>query len=354
MKLVKRQVIKNLYRIPMIFIMIFILIIPVSYANPAVISRGNSNIKQMSLTFDDGGSAKNVRSVMDTLDKYNVKATFFFVGSFIEKNPELIKDLVSRGHEMGNHTYSHPELTKLSYEKIKGELLKSQNILKKITGQEMKPYLRPPYGSQNATVLKAAAETGHSHIIMWNVDTNDWKGKSPTQLTKHVVSNSGNGNIVLMHTVSSSNSYKALPDMIKGLQNKGYKLVTISELLGKSQDIQKENMKSGITKTAEITTPSVNILKYEAESILQTEFLSNLIYVKTGIFFSTNSEIEIMANKLGVLNGSLSENKNLSRKEMLEYIKRAYSDRDDIDNLFSNIKFNNSNLELIIEILSNL
>lgn len=354
MKSIKKQKIKNFHRIPIVFIMIFILIIPVSYANPAVINRGNPNVKQMSLTFDDGGSAKNVRSVIDTLDKYNVKATFFFVGSFIEKNPELIKDIVSRGHDVANHSYSHPELTKLSYAKVKNELLKSQTLLKNITGQEMKPYLRPPYGSHNSTVLKAAADTGHSHIVMWNVDTEDWKGKTPMQLTKHVVSNSGNGNIVLMHTASSSNSYKALPDIIKGLQNKGYKLVTISELLGKSQDIQKENIKSGTAKTTEITTPSVSILKYEDESMLQTEFLSNLLYVKTGILFSTNSEIEMMANKLGILNGNLTENKNLSRKDMLEYIKLAYSGSIDIEKKFENIKFNKSNLESIVEILQNM
>lgn len=332
-------------------IMLCMLTVSVSYANPAVINRGNPNVKQMSLTFDDGGSAKNVRSVIDTLDKYNVKATFFFVGSFIEKNPELMKDLVSRGHDVANHSYSHPELTKLSYAKVKNDLLKSQTILKNITGQEMKPYLRPPYGSYNSTVLKAAADTGHSHIIMWNVDTEDWKGKTPTQLTRHVVSNSGNGNIVLMHTASSSNSYKALPDIIKGLQNKGYELVTISELLGKSQDMQKENIKAGTTKTTEITTPSVSILKYEDENMLQTEFLSNLLYVKTGILFSTNSEIEMMANKLGILNGNLTENKNLSRKEMLEYISSAYSDTKDIEMKFENIKFNKSNLQTIIDVL---
>ncbi|MGL5257799.1 MAG: polysaccharide deacetylase family protein [Proteocatella sp.] len=351
MKLTKKQIKKFLNKITVVFTIMFMLAIQVSYANPSVINRGNPNVKQMSLTFDDGGSAKNVRSVIDTLDKYNVKATFFFVGSFIEKNPELMKDIVSRGHDVANHSYSHPELTKLSYAKVKNELLKSQTILKNITGQEMKPYLRPPYGSHNSTVLKAAADTGHSHIVMWNVDTEDWKGKTPIQLTKHVVSNSGNGNIVLMHTASSSNSYKALPDIIQGLQSKGYELVTISELLEKSQNIQKENIKLGTTKTTEITTPSVSILKYEDDNMLQTEFLSNLIYVKTGILFSTNSEIEMMANKLGILDGNLTENKNLSRKEMLEYISHAYSETKDIEKKFENIKFNKSNLQTIIEVL---
>lgn len=352
MKLTKKQTKNFLNKITIVVTIMFMFAMQVSYAEPAIISRGNSSIKQMSLTFDDGGSAKNVRSVLDTLEKYNVRATFFFVGSFIEKNPELMKDLISRGHDVANHTYSHPELNKLSYTRIKNELTKSQMIFKNITGQDMKPYLRPPYGIKNATVLKAAADTGHSHIVMWNVDTEDWKGKSPAQLTNHVISNSGNGNIVLMHTVSSSNSYKALPDIIEGLQSKGYKLVTITELLGNAPNDGVRGIIANRNKL-ESTTPAVKILKYEDESILQTEFLSSLIYVKTGIVFSTNSEIEMMANKLWIMDGSLVENKYLSRSEMLECIKRAYSDRTDIDDKFSDIKFNKSNLPIIVETLKN-
>lgn len=328
--------------------------VSLSYANPAIINRGNPNIKQMSFTFDDGGSAKNVQSIIDTLDEYNVKATFFFVGSFIERNPELIKEIVSKGHDVANYTYSHPELNKLPYTRVKNELLRSKIILKNITGKDMKPYLRPPYGSKSATVLKAAADTGHSHIIMWNVDTEDWKGKTPSQLTKHVISNAGNGNIVLMHTSSSSNSYRALPDIIEGLQSKGYKLVTISELLGKVQNDGTKNTETLDDLILESTTPAVKILTYEDESISETEFFSSLLYAKTGIVFSTTSEIEMMANKLGILNGNLTENKNLSRKDMLEYIKRAYSDNLDIEKIFKDIKFNKLNLQTIIDILRNI
>lgn len=319
-------------------VVLSVILMPYSqaYASTKVINRGGSNLAYMSLTFDDGGSVENVKSVLDTLDEYEVQATFFFLGSFIDKNPELIKDLVDRGHEMGNHSYSHPNFTKISYNKIISELSSSATAFKNATGQDIKPYVRPPYGAKNNNVLNAIADAGYTHTIMWNVDTNDWKRKTSTELVNHVLSNAGNGNIVLMHTTPSSNSAKALPKMIEGLQSKGYKLVTITELLNIS------------------TTASISKLGFD--EISEVEFLNNLLYTKTGTFLATADEIQIKAIDMGILSldSAISFNEAYNKDEMIMLIKKAYPLNYDIDNIFLGIEFKKSNLELILQMLKSL
>ena len=344
------KIIKKYMRIMTCFLLIFVFIASSSYAVAKVIRNGNSKEPLMSLTFDDGGSPENVRSVLNTLDKYNVHVTFFLVGKFIDQNPELIKEIISRGHEVGNHSYSHPELTKLSYNGIKNELLKTQISFKKATGVDMKPYVRPPYGSKNSSVIKVISDMGYTHVVLWNVDTNDWKGKSPKELTNHVLSNAGNGNIVLMHTTKSSNSYKALSSMIEGLQKKGYKLVTISELLNETSNTE-------ISKETIVNVPKDKVETISKdESISQVEFLNNLIYTKTGMFFSTIEEIKFNSSKLGISTDNLdiSYDKSFSKDEMIAFIKKAYPEKIDIESKLKSIDFKKSNLSKIVEILQSL
>lgn len=306
------------------------------YAATKVINRGDANRAYMSLTFDDGGSVENVKSVLDTLDKYDVHATFFFLGSFIKQNPELVKDLISRGHEMGNHSYSHPSFTKISYNKIINELSSSAISFKNATDQDMKPYVRPPYGAKNATALNAISEAGYTHTIMWNVDTNDWKGKTSSELVSHVLANAGNGNIVLMHTTPKSNSAKALPKMIEGLQAKGYKLVTITELLS-------------LSNTASIS-------KLGQDDISKVEFLNNLLYAKTGNFLATANEIQVKAIDMGIISisSTISFDEAYSKEEIINIIKLSYPLNINIDKTFSEIEFKKSNLEQILELLKSL
>ena len=315
-------------------VVLSVILMPYSqaYASTKVINRGGSNLAYMSLTFDDGGSVENVKSVLDTLDEYEVQATFFFLGSFIDKNPELIKDLVDRGHEMGNHSYSHPNFTKISYNKIISELSSSATAFKNATGQDIKPYVRPPYGAKNNNVLNAIADAGYTHTIMWNVDTNDWKRKTSTELVNHVLSNAGNGNIVLMHTTPSSNSAKALPKMIEGLQSSGYKLVSISELI----------------EASPYTAPKLGV-----DEISEVEFLNNLLYTKTGSFLSAVEEIQKSAAELGLIEGTsnISFSKAYTKEEMIAMIKKLYPLKSDIDKKFANVEFKKSNLEQIIKLL---
>lgn len=329
---------KSLSKILICFVVLLIAFMPNSkvYAATKVINRGDSNLAYMSLTFDDGGSVENVKSVIDTLDKYEAKATFFFLGSFINQNPDIMKDIVARGHEVGNHSYSHPDFTKISYNKIINELNNSAEAFKNATGQDMKPYVRPPYGAKNASVLKAISDGGYTHTVMWNVDTNDWKKKSSSDLINHVLNNAGNGNIVLMHTTPSSNSAKALPKMIEGLQSKGYSLVTISELLSLSN--------------------TQDILKLAEDEISEVEFLNNLLYTKTGNFLATAKEIEIKSIEMGILSlgSTISFNKAYTKDEVINLIKLAYPLNPNIEMIFKDIELKKSNLELILQTLKSL
>lgn len=300
-----------------------------SHAEAALLLRGNPNLPYMSLTFDDGGSPEYVRSVLNTLEKYQVRATFFFVGPFIESNPELMKQLVAQGHEMGNHSYSHPEFTRISAQSIQNELAKTAAAFKNVTGTNMKPYVRPPYGAQNASVRQVLANAGYTHTVLWNVDTNDWRGKTTSQLINHVLSHAGNGNIVLMHTTKNSNAYRALPAMIEGLQKKGYQLVTISDLIA-NRGPSSTGLKPG--------------------EISQVEFLNNLLYTKTGTYYSSAEAIRQVALKYSIFtaNETISY-RALSRNEMMTYIKRAYPNQTDIENIFISIEFTKPNLSLMVQ-----
>ena len=196
----------------------------------------------------------------------------------------------------------------------------------------MKPYVRPPYGAKNNTVLNAISDVGYTHTVLWNVDTNDWKNKSSDEIASHVLKNSGNGNIVLMHTIPNSNSAKALPKIIEGLQSIGYKLVSISELI----------------EASPYTAPKLGV-----DEISEVEFLNNLLYTKTGSFLSTAEEIQKSATELGLIEGTsnISFSKAYTKEEMIAMIKKLYPLKSDIDKTFANVEFKKSNLEQIIKLL---
>ena len=172
----------------------------------------------------------------------------------------------------------------------------------------------------------------YTHTVLWNVDTNDWKKKTSNEIVNHVLANAGSGNIVLMHTTANSNSAKALPKIIEGLQSSGYKLVSISELLEASPYI----------------APKLGV-----DEISEVEFLNNLLYTKTGSFLSTAEEIQKSATELGLIEGTsnISFSKAYTKEEMIAMIKKLYPLKSDIDKKFANVEFKKSNLEQIIKLL---
>ncbi|TWT07167.1 LysM peptidoglycan-binding domain-containing protein [Planococcus sp. CPCC 101016] len=201
-------------------------------ASSTYITKGNTTSKVVALTFDDGSDGTNINKILDVLSANNVKATFFLTGSGAKNHPSWIKNISNKGHQLGNHSYSHPDFVKLSAAKIKAELDTTEATIKDITGKSTKPIFRPPFGSSNASVLKAVGDAEYTHTIQWNIDTVDWKGVSSTQITNKVMNNIVPGSIILMHTgAGASGTPGALPGMISKLKAQGYKFVTVSELL---------------------------------------------------------------------------------------------------------------------------
>ncbi|MFC4736068.1 LysM peptidoglycan-binding domain-containing protein [Bacillus daqingensis] len=196
------------------------------------ITKGNTTSKVVALTFDDGADGTNLSNILNTLQDHNVKSTFFLTGTGMNHHPKTVKRITDHGHQIGNHSYSHPDFTKLTATQMKRELEKTEALAKQVTGKSTKPIFRAPYGAVNNAVLQAAGAAGYTHTLHWDVDTVDWKGVSKTQIVNKVVNNVKPGSIVLMHTgAGASGTPGALPEIIKQLKAKGYKFVTVSELL---------------------------------------------------------------------------------------------------------------------------
>ena len=179
--------------------------------------------KLIALTFDDGPSY-NTNKVIDVLEKYNAKATFFVLGSKIKGNEYILKRLEETGNEIGNHTYNHLLLTKYEEEKIKEEINKTSNLIFEVTGK-YPTLLRTSYGSVNNKIKKLA----NMPIIIWDIDTLDWKYHNSKKIAGRVITKAKDGDIVLMHDIYSATA-NALNTIIPTLQERGYNFVTVSEL----------------------------------------------------------------------------------------------------------------------------
>jgi len=202
--------------------------------------KGTANAKKIALTFDDAPDTVYTPQVLDILKKYNVKATFFIVGRLAETHPEIVKRMVKEGHIIGNHSYNHSLLTKLTDEQYRMQITKTQKILNNTIGY-MPKLVRPPYGEISESQLLWASE--HNLLVVnWNVDSLDWKQLNQQQVTANVLNNARAGAIVLQHTGGGPNqdlsgTVNALPTIIESLQAKGYRLVTLPELLGVSKQL---------------------------------------------------------------------------------------------------------------------
>jgi len=183
--------------------------------------------KCVALTFDDG-PAQETELLLRILDRHGVRATFFVVGGMVQENPEILRKEVMAGHEIGNHSWSHVDLAALSAEAAHRELARTQEIVKAHTGREM-TLMRPPYGSTSERVASVTAKLGLAQV-MWAVDPLDWKDRSAGLVRRRVLSQTGNGDIVLLHDIHMS-SIEAVPSILKDLAGRGYRFVTVSELL---------------------------------------------------------------------------------------------------------------------------
>jgi len=198
-------------------------------AVPPELLRGNPAWRQVALTFDAGASSQPTPLILDALRAAGVRATMFLTGEWIRKNPDLVRRIVAAGHEVGNHTFSHPDLRGLRDEDIGAQLRDTARLFYEVTGSQMVPYFRPPFGARDARVLRAAWAAGYRSVY-WTLDSGDWReDATPEAVRERVLGQMQNGSIVVLHLGSWATA-RALPEILDGLQAAGYRLVTISQM----------------------------------------------------------------------------------------------------------------------------
>ena len=199
----------------------------------AEISRGNPELPWIALTFDAGASIAPWPSILDTLREKDVRCTFFITGIVLRQagGADLLRRALAEGHEFGNHSDTHPMFTELTDEQIAQELARVEGMVVEATGQSTKPFFRPPSGNRDERVRRVVHENGYLNIY-WTYHVWDWTGdRTAQQVYDYAVDGACNGAIVVMH-VGAQETADALPAIIDELQARGYRLVTLSELLG--------------------------------------------------------------------------------------------------------------------------
>ena len=190
---------------------------------------GNTHLPEIALTFDDGPNY-HTPQVLDILQHYGVKATFFCVGSQVAAYPDLVRREYEAGHVIGNHTYSHPNLALLSASDILSQLNQTSDAIQGVIG-ERPVFFRPPFGALSTKVLAQAERLGVT-IVMWNNKSEELAKPGVNFIIRRVL-DSGNGSIILMHDGGKDQSQMlaALPRILEGLQNRGFKFVTIQHMV---------------------------------------------------------------------------------------------------------------------------
>ena len=188
-------------------------------------AQAEKNKKVVALTFDDGPDGNTTPQALDILAKYKIKATFFVQGKNIAGNEAILKRMQSEGHEVGNHSWNHPILTKLSLEDAKKQITDTEDAIKSVLGKSTK-LMRPPYGAISDDIRNSLDLS----FIMWNVDSLDWKSKNEAAILTEIQHQTSDGAIILMHDIHQP-SVNSLPKVIEYLQGQGYSFVTVSELL---------------------------------------------------------------------------------------------------------------------------
>lgn len=185
----------------------------------------NENGPVIALTFDDGPYPKVTGHILDVLEKNGVCATFFVLGSRIEGREDVLTRMEELGCEIGNHSFSHADLTRLSRADCQRELSDTDAEIRRVTGHEAS-VVRPPYGYYNKAVRSAAGRP----LILWTVDTNDWRGKAPGEIADYVIQQAKEGSVILMHDQQTQTA-DAMEMIIPTLIDEGFRFVTISELI---------------------------------------------------------------------------------------------------------------------------
>ncbi len=202
---------------------------PISSNYP--ISSGNKALPEIALTFDDGPNPYYTPQVLAVLQRFGIKATFFDIGYLAKDYPTLVQQEYRAGHIVGQHSWSHPDLTRLSVSNVRYQLATASDAIQSATGRRP-AFFRPPYGAVNSTVMQQAKALDLS-VILWNDDPRDWSMPGVNVIIQRAVGEAHNGTIILMHDGGGNRSQTiaALPTIIMTLQSRGFRFVTMQQLV---------------------------------------------------------------------------------------------------------------------------
>ncbi len=205
--------------------------------------------KQVALSFDAAWGNEQTENLLNTLDKYKVKTTFFLVGDWVKNFPDSVKEIAKRGHDIGNHSDTHPHMTQMSSSDMVSQIQSCNDKVKELTGKAPTLF-RAPYGDYNNDVVKSVNGC-NMYCVQWDVDSLDWKDPSAEQITKNITGKIKNGSIILMHN-GAKNTPEALPMVIEAIKSEGYEIVPISQILLKGEyytDVQGKMCAKGAETT---------------------------------------------------------------------------------------------------------
>jgi peptidoglycan-N-acetylglucosamine deacetylase len=208
----------------------------------------------IAMTFDDGPSATLTPKLLDILAAHHIKATFFVLGEMVAEHPEILARAAREGHEIASHSWSHPNLGKMSQEAVRSQLQRTDDEIKNATGK--RPTLfRPPYGSLTERQKRWIHDEFGYDIILWDVDPLDWKRPGPAVVRNRILKETRPGSIVLSHDIHPG-TIEAMPSTFDELQAKGFKFVTVSELLGMATPETPHPKAASAEKTPEKAVPT--------------------------------------------------------------------------------------------------
>jgi peptidoglycan/xylan/chitin deacetylase (PgdA/CDA1 family) len=200
-----------------------------SPTKPATYAQVRVDQPYIAMTFDDGPSAENTPRLLEMLKQRNIKATFFLIGQNAASNPDIVRRILADGHEVGNHSWTHPQLSKLSDDRVTAEITQTQDAIKDASG--FTPTLiRPPYGAITPRQREWIENRFGLNIILWSVDPLDWKRPGASVITQRILSQVRPGAIILSHDIHKQ-TVDAMPATLDGLIAKGYKFATVSQLI---------------------------------------------------------------------------------------------------------------------------
>jgi peptidoglycan/xylan/chitin deacetylase (PgdA/CDA1 family)/GT2 family glycosyltransferase len=269
-----------------------------------IFSEGNSDLPEIALTFDDGPDPRYTPQVLSILRQYNVHATFFMLGERVEAYPSLVQQAYAEGNTIGNHSWNHPNLTTLTADDVHTQLRNTSTAIRAATGVEP-IFFRPPYGAYNYQIASQASSLGLT-TVTWSVDTSDWQQPGSSAIVDTVLTHSQNGSVILMHDGGGerSQTIEALPTVIRKLQEKGFRLVTLQQLVDDSQSAHRHTSpsvtmttrKEGAHMSIGVVIPTYNrrdSLVYTLQSLAgQTNQNFHVVVVDDGSTDGTRTMIE--------------------------------------------------------------